>query len=333
MELGQLQRLVEQLAHGVLEIDRELVVRSVNPASLQLCNAAPPAVGRPLPEPWAGFSLRDYAGRVLAEQTTPAVEVDVGGGCVWVCGLPPAGAGTAVLVIEERDEGPRELAEREFVTNAAHELRNPLTAIIVSVEALQAGAKDDPEERDRFLDHIDRECGRLARLTEALLTLARLDTGEQTPRLDVVELRPLLERVTRQVTPAPTVALELLCAPDVVVLASAVLLEHALANLLENAARHTQVGRIEIVATEASGGTVVVEVSDTGPGLPAGDPERLLQRFVRGHGLPAGAGFGLGLAIANRAVRAVGGTLALDSISGTGTTARLTLRSGEPAGP
>ena len=84
----------------------------------------------------------------------------------------------ALLVIDDLTEQERrELAEREFVSNAAHELRTPLTTIIGAVEVLQAGAKEDPVERDRFLAHIERESGRLARLARAMLTLARAHAG------------------------------------------------------------------------------------------------------------------------------------------------------------
>ncbi len=75
-----------------------------------------------------------------------------------------------LIVLDDLTEQERrELAEREFVTNAAHELRTPLTTIIGAVEVLQAGAKDDADERDRFLAHIEREAARLARLARALL--------------------------------------------------------------------------------------------------------------------------------------------------------------------
>ena len=75
----------------------------------------------------------------------------------------------------------RERAEREFVTNAAHELRTPLATITGAIQVLQSGAKDDPVERDRFLDHIDREAARLGRLTHSLLVLARAQTRAEAP--------------------------------------------------------------------------------------------------------------------------------------------------------
>ncbi|HEV2901982.1 MAG TPA: histidine kinase dimerization/phospho-acceptor domain-containing protein, partial [Gaiellaceae bacterium] len=78
-----------------------------------------------------------------------------------------------------------ERAERDFVTNAAHELQSPLAAIVSAIEVLQAGAKDGPE-RDVFLAHIERESDRLARLVRALLILARTQTGVEAPRDELV---------------------------------------------------------------------------------------------------------------------------------------------------
>jgi len=103
---------------------------------------------------------------------------------------------TVMIVLDDLTEQERrELAEREFVSNAAHELRTLLTTIIGAIEVLQAGAKDDVHERDRFLAHIEREAERLARLARALLTLARAHAGQERPRLDLVPLYPLLQEL------------------------------------------------------------------------------------------------------------------------------------------
>ena len=84
----------------------------------------------------------------------------------------------------------RRRASIEFVANAAHELRTPLAAIVSGVEVLEAGAKDIPVERDRFLEHIAREAQRLVRLTRALLLLARIQSGVEDARAEVLELAP-----------------------------------------------------------------------------------------------------------------------------------------------
>src|SRR5205814_9913795 len=95
----------------------------------------------------------------------------------------------------------RERAEREFVANAAHELRTPVAAIASAVEVLQAGAKDAPADRDLFLGHIEREAARLTRLARALLVLARAQARHEPPPLQLVELAPLLGQVAAAILP------------------------------------------------------------------------------------------------------------------------------------
>jgi PAS domain S-box-containing protein len=219
----------------------------------------------------------------------------------------------------------REQAEREFVSNAAHELRTPLAAIVGAIEVLQAGAKDDPAERERFLAHVERQCRRLQRLTTALLTLARFQTQDEPPRLEIVELRPLLEEVAQSLHPAPRVSVVVDCPQEAAVFANRALLEEAVGNLAANAMKFTRRGQITLAATESDPGFVGLEVRDTGRGMTAADRKRAAERFYRG-GDEAPGGFGLGLAIVAAAAEAMGSTLEIESAPRKGTTARLKLR-------
>ena len=88
--------------------------------------------------------------------------------------LPAEGAVLAV-VRDRTEELRREIAEREFVSNAAHELRNPIAGISGAIEVLRGGAKDDPEAREHFLNRLAEDTDRVSRLTESLLTLARME--------------------------------------------------------------------------------------------------------------------------------------------------------------
>jgi signal transduction histidine kinase len=217
-----------------------------------------------------------------------------------------------------------ERAEREFVTNAAHELRTPLTTIVGAIEQLQAGSKDVPEERERFLGHLERESARLARLVRALLVLARAQTRQESPRFVPVEVCPLLEQAAAGAHPAESVRVEVSCPPRLTVLADRDLLEQALSNLVSNAVKYTDRGRIDLVAAPAGRTSVVIEVRDTGVGMTAEEQATATARFVRG-GIKDADGFGVGLAIVQEAVTALGGELELESLPGQGTTARLTL--------
>jgi two-component system phosphate regulon sensor histidine kinase PhoR len=218
----------------------------------------------------------------------------------------------------------RERIEREFVQNAAHQLRTPLAAITSAVAVLQAGASEDPVARGKFLEHIARESDRLARLTRSLLVLARAQTAQEEPELERVELEPLLRRVADSLDVAPEVEVEISCRREVTALVNRDLVEEALASIAGNAAKYTTEGTIALRASRNGRRTVVVEVVDSGPGIPEAFRARLFDRFARGS-VDGSPGFGLGLAIASQAVAAMGGTLEIDSEHGKGTTARLKL--------
>jgi PAS domain S-box-containing protein len=222
----------------------------------------------------------------------------------------------------------RERREREFVANAAHEMRTPLTGVIGAVQALQAGAAAIPAERDRFLSHLGREAARLSRLNESLLLLAAIDGAGALPRARV-PLLEVLEDVASDLVVAPGVEVVVGADPELVVVTNQGLVERVVANVAENAAKHTAVGRIDLTARR-DGDAVVVEVRDTGTGLGDATAERAFDRFYRG-GDRSGDGFGLGLAIARQAAVAVGGTLDLSDAAGGGALARLTLPA--PPGP
>jgi signal transduction histidine kinase/HAMP domain-containing protein len=328
-ERDRLRRLLERLHQGVVTVDRDLSVEFANPEARWLLGVERLTDGDALPEPWPGFSLREFSTR-LFEPDAPVSEarVEVGDEHAFsVVGIPArAPAQQAILVLTDVSERERrERAEREFVANAAHELRTPLTTIRGAVDALQSGAKDVRQDRERFLDHIDRESARLGRLAHALLALARAQTGQEALQREPVELRDLLQEVAAGVHTEPGVELRLACPPGLAILGDRDLAEQALFNLVQNAASHTDEGSILIRAV-AEGKTVQIEVEDTGPGIAPEERNRIFDRFFRGNGRSP-QGFGLGLAIARQTVRALSGTIEIESAPGHGTTARVTLPS------
>src|SRR5207302_561519 len=98
------------------------------------------------------------------------------------------------LIEDVTEEQRREKVVREFVRNAAHQLRTPLAGIAAAVEVLQSGAKEVPSDRDRFLGHVAEDTARLTRIARALLVLARSQSGE-TVKLEQVDVSDMLERL------------------------------------------------------------------------------------------------------------------------------------------
>jgi two-component system sensor histidine kinase TctE len=217
------------------------------------------------------------------------------------------------------DRERRERAERDFITNAAHELQTPLAAITSAIEVLQAGAKDDGIDRDRFLAHIEAACRRLDRLTRALLVLARAQTRDELPRREVIPLEPLFRSIAASFPRDAQVVVD--CPHDIAVIANRPLLEQAIANLGHNAVKHSR-GPVVFFGSTAEG-RVTIEVRDSGPGIAVAERELVFRRFYRRDDSTRD-GFGLGLAIVAESVKALEGELELDtSAKGTRVVIRL----------
>jgi signal transduction histidine kinase len=214
----------------------------------------------------------------------------------------------------------RELAEADFISNAAHELRNPLAGISSAIEVLQEGAKDDPQALEHFLGRLAEDAERMNRLTRSLLTLARVESlgGGETEEVDIGgAIRDTVEAVE---TP-DHIELATEVAPDLAAVGDATLLRQVLVGLLTNAFKHTPLpGRVTVRGRRDGEKEVLLEVIDTGPGIPEAEIERVFERFYRRDESRKQEGFGLGLAIAQRMVSVMGGQIGATSVEGEGST-------------
>jgi two-component system phosphate regulon sensor histidine kinase PhoR len=297
-----------RLPHAVVGVSRDGTVVFSNLRAHVLLGVDAVRPGRPVGQAKIPIDLPQLADDALAGPyfSQDAVELH-DGRALRVTGIPPQREEPAVLILEDVTAQHRhDRVMREFVRNAAHQLRTPLTGITTAVDVLQGGAKDVPADRDRFLEHIQRHTARLTRIARGLLVLARAQSGEQLPKLEFVELRPLLESLAADAEPAPGVAVETSCPASLVALAEPSLMHEALAALVDNAVAHTREGSVRLVAQEADG-HVEIDVVDDGPGIPSEHRERIFEPFYRA--FDAGDGFGLGLAIASQAAAAMDGEL------------------------
>ena len=328
----RLGQLLERLRDGVVTVDRELRVEFANGAARRALGIPDDEDSSELPDPWPDLDLhalssglfRPHA-QVAQARVTPSSDQTYD-----LVGIPAGDVGeSAVLVVRDVSEQERrEQAEREFVTNAAHELRTPLAAISSAVEVLQDGAKDIPEDRDRFLGHIEREAARLGRLARALLVLARAQTNQEQPRREPVPLKPILQDVGAGLQVNEGVRVDVECPEEITALSDPDLVEQTVVNLAANAAKHTDEGSIVLAAREGHGRRVVIEIRDTGSGIPSDEQERVFDRFFRGEAGGA-EGFGLGLAIVRQSVRALGGKVSVRSHADAGTTVEVMLPAAE----
>ena len=324
-ERDRLGRLLEQLQEGVVGIDADLVVRFVNARAQELFEGKL-RLGAPLVELWPDLSLREFAQRLFREDAAVAearVDTDEAR-AISVVGVPARTSELALIVLTDITEHERrERAEREFVANASHELRTPVSAITSAVEALQAGAAETAADRDQFIELIGRQAARLGRLTRSLLILARAQTHEEPIQLEPVRLRPLFDDVVASTAMSSRVSVTVDCPDDLTALAQRDIAEQVFSNLLGNALKHAGEGVVTFSAHHEDD-VVVIEVRDTGQGIPRGAGERIFDRFYAG-GNGRREGFGLGLAIVREAVRALGGSVEIESEPGRGTIARVIL--------
>jgi PAS domain S-box-containing protein len=262
------------------------------------------------------------AWRALAGEPVRAERFSVDARIVEVTAAPitSEGGGAVVVATDATERDRRERADTEFVQNAAHQLRTPITGIASSVAALESGARDDPAERTRFLMHIARESERMHRLVEALLTLASLQRGGGQV---LEELVPLCDIVDEVLAACQIEGATVDCAPGLAIVGDRELLGQALSNVLSNAADHSPAEGIAIRAG-LDGTSIRLDVTDSGAGIPDDQRERVFDRFYRL--APATRkGSGLGLAIARAATESTGGTLELlPRREGQGATFRFT---------
>lgn len=241
-------------------------------------------------------------------------------------------------------EQVREILARQqaFVTNAAHELRSPLAALLLRVEMLQQHGAENPELRDRYLRQIRQEIGALGSLVEHLLMLSRLDEG-RIPVAQPLDLAPLLYELAEEMGPlveAAHLVLRVEVPPHLPTVAvNPESIRSAVRNLLDNAIKYTLAGGTVTLAAWAEksapigpptrrpqnadnsvGSAVAIQVRDTGQGIPPEHLPRIFERFYRVESSrsqrPGGAG--LGLSLVQAIITAYGGRVTVQSEPGRG---------------
>ena len=320
-ERDRLSAIFDGLTEAVIVVGEDGSVRFANQAADRLVRDGQPASA-------LITSLRRAAERGSDE--IPVLWID---GRVYGVQARRVPAEHAVLLVvrDRTDELKREEAEREFVSNAAHELRNPLAGIMSGIEVLRSGAKDDPDARDRFLTRLSVDAERMTRLTQSLLTLARVEAAGERDEAQVVDVSLAGNEAAEAVAAPEGVELRTEIESDLVAEGDPVLLRQVMIGLLTNACAHTPPpGTVTLRAARGEEKTVTIEVHDTGKGIPPEEQDRVFERFYRGSATHETEGFGLGLSIAKRMVDVMNGEIGLRSVPGEGSTFWVRLRAAKP---
>ncbi|MHA3702830.1 sensor histidine kinase [Jatrophihabitans sp. YIM 134969] len=343
------EQVVEVTSSGVVVVDRDEFVVLANSAARRLGILDGERADR-LDTP----ELRDLAREVIAGNgRTPrslTVEPRVGRGpslggesrAFAAVAAPIRLAGddrpsAVVLLLDDVTESRRlEAVRRDFVANVSHELKTPVGALTLLAEAV-LDAADDPEAVARFAQRMQREGSRLGRLVRELIELSRLQGAEPLPGDDLVAVADVLEDAVdlhRLTAEQAGITVIVRCPASLFVRGNRAQLSMAVSNLLDNAIAYSPAGtRIAVTASTDDGdedddGTRVrIAVSDQGIGIAVADQERVFERFYRVDPARSRAtgGTGLGLAIVKHVATNHGGSVAVWSREGAGSTFSITL--------
>jgi two-component system OmpR family sensor kinase len=234
-----------------------------------------------------------------------------------------------------QEKGESEERLRRFVADASHELRTPLTSIRGYAELFRRGAADRPEDLAKAMRRIEEEAGRMGVLVDDLLLLARLDQGRPLEEHPVDLTRITRDAVDDAHTVAPNRPIDYAPNGAIVVSGDEVRLRQVLANLMQNALRHTPPETPIHVRVESGDDTATIEVCDEGPGMSSEVAAHVFERFWRGDPSRqrASGGAGLGLAIVAAIADAHGGRAEVESEPGHGATFRVVLPRKHPSPP
>jgi two-component system phosphate regulon sensor histidine kinase PhoR len=331
----QLRAVLGSMVEGVIAIDAEQNILFANERAGQMLEfTTKTAAGRRLWEVVRQHAVQEVVQATMRsasddpcklEFTDPADKSLL----VHVAQLPGETTRGAVLVFHDTTELRRlERLRQDFVANVSHELKTPLSVITACVETLLAGGVDDVENRGRFLERIQEQAHRLHALILDLLSLARIESGEQLwtfLSLGVAEVADVcVERhQARAGGKKQTLTLEPpAVAKDVQVYADEEALSEILDNLVDNALKYTPEGGTIHLRWSSDDTHVIIEVEDTGIGIPASDLPRIFERFYRVDKARSRelGGTGLGLSIVKHLVQAMHGTIRASSVLGKGST-------------
>lgn len=316
----QLEAVLNSMQDPVFVVSREKRVQWANQPVMRLARVGTGAV---LIDAFRDPALLAAVEAVLHTQSVQTARALISGRNFDVFVGPMPGGGAVVVMHDVSDVERLEKTRRDFIANVSHELRTPLTSIQGYTETL-LDTEDRPAARE-FLEIVRKNASRMARLTEDLLVLARVESGEQQFSIRPVNASELLADAAetfRTSAGASGIVLKVNQAGDECVLADPDAIHQVFANLLDNAVKYAGLGRAIEIGTRVHQDGVEFYIRDFGPGIASEHLTRLFERFYRvdkARSRDAG-GTGLGLAIVKHIVRAHCGSIHASSELGHGAT-------------
>ena len=334
-EENQLKSIIESMREGVIVISREENLLLVNDAAKEMFAIDDAAIDRPYMETVRNPDLQRLISRMKEKKKSATQEISVfypqERSYLVSVRVSPRYREIVVVIFDITEFKKLERMKADFVANVSHELRTPLTSIKGYIETLLDKSYDTDAEKKHFLEIIEENTDRLIAIASDLLVLSELESGEADPQDsrkgdEEIDIR---ETILRSVG-----SLDSLFSKKRVNLsleiedglppyrANRFLVERMLINLVENSAKYTPADGSVSVRASAQNGSLCIEIEDNGIGIPPEHQERIFERFYRvdkNRSREIG-GTGLGLSIVKHIVIQHGGTIAVRSAEGEGTT-------------
>jgi signal transduction histidine kinase len=218
------------------------------------------------------------------------------------------------------------IRQRQFVSDAAHELATPLSSIRGHIGILKNWGSADAAVRQETIEHIDQSSQRMVVLIDELLALATLDE-ESVIKCQEFSVKSAIDQVVGRFAKSGQAEINVLVEKGATVSADRQRFERLIIILLDNALKYTPTAGKVVIGAERKGDRLTAYVSDTGIGIPSKDLPRIFDRFYRSDKARARktGGSGLGLAIAKSIVEAHGGKISVESVQGEGSSIRFWL--------
>lgn len=331
-EEARIRTILDAMIEGVFVTDPDGYIVLTNAALARL--AGDRVEGRTAVEAIRSAELHEAVRRATEGKASEVdFELSVNGERRFIVAQtsPLPDRGGVVAVLHDATELKRiDAVRRDFVANASHELRTPLTSIRGFAETLTDGALGDERMAKRFLTSIAHNAERLQSLVDDLLELSRAESPDSVVSLEEVDVVAVAARVLSGLESRASgkrQQLELRGASVVTARGDARALDQVLLNLVDNAIKYTPDGGRVTIGAQVEGDRVVIEVSDTGPGIPRQHHDRIFERFYRvdkGRSRAQG-GTGLGLSIVRHLVERMQGDVSVESRLGKGSTFRVSL--------
>jgi len=339
-EKGKLESAFASMTEGVLVLDGQDRIESINKGLKDILGNryTTDIINKTPIEAFRNVALEDALNRFRETRTPIFDEITFGDENPIILDVTisavhglPGGEEKTMMVFHDVTRLMRlEKMREDFVANVTHEIKTPLTAIIGFIDTLQGGALEEQETAKKFLQIISENAHRLSRLVEDLITLSSIELGEMKLQLDGVAVAEIIGNalpVLEAKTAAKSIILDTYIPEDLpLIYADKDKVIQIVVNILDNAVKFTpDGGKISVSALEDGKDSVIIEVRDTGTGIPKSEIPRLGERFYRADKTRSRelGGTGLGLSIVKHLLKAHQARMEIDSQVGKGTTVSL----------